>query len=194
MLQKKRCAWVPQGNSLYETYHDTEWGVFVTDEQKLFEFLLLESAQAGLSWETVLKKREAYRQAFKQFDPKKVARFTEQDINRLLENPSIIRNRLKITSAISNAKVFLAIQKEFGSFKNYISTFLHEKIIDGKRKTIQDIPAITKEAALLANDLKQRGFKFFGPTIAYAFLQATGRVNDHTKNCFRYPEIRRLMR
>ncbi len=192
MLQKKRCAWVPQGNSLYETYHDTEWGVFVTDELKLFEFLLLESAQAGLSWETVLKKREAYRQAFKQFNPKKVACFTEQDINRLLENPGIIRNRLKIASAISNAKIFLALQKEFGSFQNYLSTLLGKKIINGKRKTIQDIPAVTKEAELLAKDLKQRGFKFFGPTIAYAFLQATGRVNDHTKDCFRYQEIRRL--
>ncbi len=191
MTPQKRCAWVPADNALYETYHDTEWGVFVTDERKLFEFLLLESAQAGLSWETILKKREAYRKAFAEFDPEKIAHFTKRDIEQLLKNPGIVRHRLKVLSAVSNAKIFLDIQKEFGSFANYLSTLLGKKVIDGKRKTTRDIPAATKEAELLAKDLKRRGCKFFGSVIAYAFLQATGRVNDHTKDCFRYQEISR---
>lgn len=191
---KKRCAWVRPGNTLYETYHDTEWGVPVRDDQVLFEFLILESAQAGLSWETILKKREAYTQAFAHFDSKKVAAFTKQDVRRLMQDTGIVRNRLKIESAIENAKLFLDIQKKYGSFSKYVWSFVSNRPIDNKRQTLEKIPAVTKEAETLSRALKKQGFKFFGPTICYAFMQATGMVNDHTKDCFRYQEIHRLMK
>lgn len=187
----KRCAWVRPDNMLYEKYHDQEWGVWVTNEKILFEFLILESAQAGLSWETILKKRAGYRKAFAHFDPNKVARFTQHDINRLTEDSGIVRHRSKIESAVHNAKIFLALQKEFGSFANYLATLVGQRPLDGKRKIFQDVPTTTPEAVALSQDLKQRGFTFFGPTIAYAFLQAIGRVNDHTTNCFRYQEIKK---
>ncbi|RJQ28839.1 DNA-3-methyladenine glycosylase I [Candidatus Parcubacteria bacterium] len=188
--RKNRCAWVPEGNELYITYHDEEWGVPVFNDRKMFEFLVLESAQAGLSWITVLRKREAYRKAFANFNPVRVARFGQKDIGKLLQNEGIIRNRMKIEAAVNNAKQFLNIQKEFGSFYLYMWEFVNNKQIDGRRKTIKDIPAVSKEAELLAKDMKQRGFKFFGPTICYAHMQAVGMVNDHTINCFRHKKVK----
>jgi len=191
MSSKIRCHWVRDGHKLYEQYHDSEWGVPVHDDRVLFEFLILESAQAGLSWETILKKREGYRKAFAQFDPKKVARFTARDITRLMNDAGIVRNRLKITSAISGAKIFLAIQKEYGSFAAYAWQFVGKKPIDGKCKTMKDVPIVIPEATAFATDMKQRGFKFFGPTICYAYMQAIGMVNDHTTDCFRYQELKK---
>lgn len=165
---KKRCKWVPKGNVLYEKYHDEEWGVPVHDDRILFEFLILESAQAGLSWETVLRKRLAYKKAFANFNVKKVSRFTKRDIAKLMKNAGIIRNHLKIESAISNAKIFLTLQKEYGSFAKYFWSWKG------------------KDAKKLSADMKKRGFRFFGPTICYAYMQAIGMVNDHTPGCFRY--------
>lgn len=170
------------GHTLYEHYHDTEWGVPVHDDQIFFEFLILESAQAGLSWKTILQRREGYRKAFAGFDAKKVAHFTARDIARLMRDAGIIRNRLKINSAINNAQIFLAIQEEFGSFSKYVWGFVGGKVLrssGGPRVT-------SSEATALATDLKRRGFKCFGPTIAYAFLQATGLIDDHASDCFRY--------
>ncbi|MBI3815354.1 MAG: DNA-3-methyladenine glycosylase I [Nitrospinae bacterium] len=187
-FEKARCEW-PTSDPLLVKYHDKEWGVPIENDRKIFEFLVLESAQAGLSWITVLRKREGYRKAFAGFDPKKVAQFTKRDIARLLKNPGIIRNRLKIEATINNAKRFLEIQKEFGSFSKYMWSFVKGKPIDGKRKRLKDLPAITKEAEIWAKDLKKRGFKFLGPTICYAHMQAVGMVNDHTIDCFRYAEI-----
>ncbi len=187
----KRCAWV-KPDPLYEQYHDQEWGVPVYDDQVLFEFLILESAQAGLSWETILKKREAYRRAFAQFNAKKIARFTDADVTRLMNDAGIVRNRLKITSTISGAQIFLSIQKEYGSFAAYAWQFIGGAPIDTKRKTLRDTPTITPEAEAFAKDMKKRGWKFFGPTIAYAYMQATGMVNDHTTDCFRYDEVKKL--
>lgn len=189
--QKNRCAWV-RPDPLYEQYHDREWGVRTYDDRRLFEFLLLESAQAGLSWETILKKRAAYQKAFAHFDPEKVARFGKRDIARLMKDSGIVRNRLKIESAITNARLFLQIQKEFGSFATYLWHFVDNRQLDGKRRTSIDIPAITTEAEALALDLKRRGFKFFGPVIGYAYMQAVGLVNDHTTDCFRYREVKKL--
>ena len=186
---KIRCAWVPAGDSLYAAYHDTEWGVPVFKDQKIFEFLVLESAQAGLSWITVLRKRENYRKAFAGFDPIKVARFSSKDVAQLLTNPGIIRNRLKIEAAINNAQRFLAVQKEFGAFSKYIWGFVNGSPIRNKWKRLSDLPATTKEAEALSQDLKQRGFKFLGATVLYAHMQATGLVNDHTVDCFRYKEL-----
>jgi len=186
MKKINRCAWVPEGNTLYEKYHDEEWGVPVWDDKKMFEFLVLESAQAGLSWITVLKKREAYRKAFANFDPKKVSRFTSVDVERCMKNEGLIRNRMKIEATVNNAKQFLKIQKEFGTFSSYIWGFINKKPIDGKRKSIKEIPAVTSEAEIIAKDLKKRGFSFFGPTICYAHMQAVGMANDHTIDCFRY--------
>lgn len=191
-LLKKRCRWVRPGNSLYEQYHDTEWGVRTYDDRRLFEFLLLESAQAGLSWETILKKRAAYRTAFAHFDPEKVAHFGKRDIDRLMKNSGIVRNRLKIESAISNARLFLEVQKEYGSFAKYLAQFVDGKTIDGRRRTSAEVPVLTTEAEALAKDLKARGFKFFGPIIGYAYMQAIGLVNDHTTDCFRYNEVKKL--
>ncbi len=188
---KVRCSWVKPGDTLYETYHDTEWGVPVYDDAKIFEFLVLESAQAGLSWLTVLKKRENYRQAFAGFDPVKVARFSSHDEQRLLGNAGIIRNRLKIKAAVNNAKHFLSIQKEFGSFSIYIWGFVGGRPIRNHWKTTAELPVKTKEAENLSVDLKRRGFKFLGPTVIYAHMQATGMVNDHCVDCFRYKELSR---
>ncbi|MFZ3031753.1 MAG: DNA-3-methyladenine glycosylase I [Candidatus Moraniibacteriota bacterium] len=186
---KTRCQWVPKGDALYEKYHDEEWGVRTYDDRRLFEFLVLESAQAGLSWATILKKRPAYKKAFAGFDPEKVARFTRRDIERLLKDSSIVRNKLKIEAAISNARLFLDVQKEYGSFATYLAQFVGPEPKEKKRRSFSDIPVYTEEAEKLAEDLKARGFKFFGPIIGYAFMQATGMVNDHTTDCFRYREV-----
>ncbi len=192
MSGKKRCAWAESGNELYIQYHDREWGVPVHEDRKQFEFLILEGAQAGLSWSTVLNKREGYRKAFANFDPVKVARFSEKKIETLIQNPSIIRNRLKITSAVSNARAFLAIQKEYGSFDTYIWAFVGGKPLQNRWKTMAEVPATSPESDALSKDLKQRGLKFVGSTIMYAHLQAAGLVNDHLLSCFRYRECAAL--
>ena len=184
-----RCSWAT--NDLNIPYHDAEWGVPVNDDTKLFEFLILEGAQAGLSWDTILRKRENYRKAFDGFDPVKVARFSEANCAKLLSDEGIIRNRLKIASAVSNAKAFLKVQKEFGSFDTYIWGFVGGKPIDGKRKGFGDVPAKTEVSDGLSKDLRKRGFNFVGSTIMYAFMQATGMVNDHLTTCFRYKEVAR---
>jgi DNA-3-methyladenine glycosylase I len=188
----KRCGWAESGDGLYIDYHDREWGVPVHDDRTQFEFLILEGAQAGLSWATILRKRAAYRQAFAGFDPKKVARFGRRDVARLLRNPGIVRNRLKVEAAVSNARAFLAVQEEFGSFERYIWGFVGGKPLLNRRKTMKDIPATSPESDALSRDLKRRGFKFVGSTIIYAHLQATGLVNDHVLSCFRYRECARL--
>ena len=183
----QRCGWAK--NDLAIRYHDTEWGVPVHDDRKLFEFLILEGAQAGLSWDTILRKRENYRRAFDNFDAKKIARYNEEKIAELLNNEGIIRNRLKISSTIQNAKAFLKIQKEFGSFDKYVWSFVDGKPIVNRRKNLSEVPAKTDVSDKLSKDLKKRGFNFVGSTIMYAFMQATGMVNDHLKSCFRYNEI-----
>ena len=178
-----RCGWCGT-DDLYIKYHDEEWGRLVTDDRLLFELFTLESAQAGLSWITILRKREGYRRAFHGFDANKVAQMTEQDVERLMQDEGIVRNRLKIKSAISNAKLFLAIQKEFGSFYEYTLSFLSErKPIICQRKTLKDIQAVTPESDAMSRDMKKRGAKFFGSTICYAYLQAAGFVNDHLVDC-----------
>lgn len=182
----KRCAWADQGDPLYEQYHDLEWGVPVHDDQTLFEFLILEGAQAGLSWITILRKRDAYRQAFAGFDPEKVARFTPADAEALLQNPGIIRNRLKIAAAINNAQKFLDVQRELGSFSAYQWQFVGGRPIQNAWTSSGQVPAVTPEAIAFSRDLIRRGFKFVGPTIIYAHMQATGMVNDHTTDCFRH--------
>lgn len=179
-----RCQWAE--NPLFHEYHDTEWGVPVHDDKKHFEFLILEAAQAGLSWATILKRREGYRNAFAHFDVKKVAHFTEKDMELLMDNSAIIRNRLKINATINNAKMFLEIQKEFGLFDDYIWAFVKGKPIINKWKSLTEIPAVSPESDALSKDLKKRGFRFVGPTIIYAHMQAVGIVNDHQINCFRY--------
>ena len=190
-ITKRRCEWGTV-SQLYIDYHDNEWGVPIHDDRTLFEFLILEGAQAGLSWETVLKKRENYRKAFSNFDPVKVSRYSDKKVEALMGNKGIIRNRLKITSAINNAKRFLEVRKEFGSFDTYIWQFVNGKPITNRFKSIQEIPATTKESDAMSKDLKKRGFKFVGPTICYAHMQATGMVNDHIVGCFRYKEIKAL--
>lgn len=181
-----RCAWA-QGVSLdYIEYHDKEWGVPVFDDRAQFEFLILEGAQAGLSWSTILNKREGYRKAFAGFDVEKVARFSEKRIEKLLQNPDIVRNRLKVSSAVTNAKAFLAVQKEFGSFSEYVWSFVGGRPIQNRFSKDGDIPATSPESDALSKDLKTRGFKFVGSTIIYAHMQATGMVNDHVTGCFRY--------
>jgi DNA-3-methyladenine glycosylase I len=184
-----RCGWVVGGNELYEAYHDHEWGVPVHDDRKHFEFLILEGAQAGLSWLTILKRREGYRKAFANFDPTKVAKYDQDKIESLMADEGIIRNRLKITSCVNNAKLFLQIQKEFGSFDKYIWKFVKEKPIQNNWKSLKEIPPESNESKALSADLKKRGFKFVGPTIMYAYMQATGLVNDHTADCFRFKSI-----
>ena len=181
-----RCKWAEGVNLDYIEYHDKEWGVPVFDDQVQFEFLILEGAQAGLSWSTILNKREGYRRAFADFDPVKVARFTQKRIEKLLLDPSIVRNRLKVNSAVTNAKAFLAVQEEFGSFSDYIWGFVGGKPLQNKFKKDGDIPATSPESDALSKDLKKRGFKFVGSTIIYAHMQATGMVNDHVVSCFRY--------
>ena len=192
MNKKTICAWVPDENELYRTYHDEEWGVPLFDDKKIFEFLVLESAQAGLSWLTVLRKRENYRKAFKGFDPVKVAKFTQTTIEKLLKDPGIIRNRMKVEAAVNNAKQFLEIQKEFSSFSKYIWGFVDGKPIQNKHRTIKQLPAKTPLAEKIAKDMKKRGFKFLGPTVIYAHMQATGMVNDHTTDCFRYLQVKNI--
>lgn len=183
-----RCDWC-LGDPLYIDYHDTEWGVPVYEDQKLFEFLILEGAQAGLSWLTILRKREGYRKAFAEFDPQKVARFTDRHIEKLLLDPSIIRNRLKVNGAVKNANAFLKVQDEFGSFSNYIWRFTDGKVIVNERRTMKDIPATSPESDAMSKDLKKRGFTFVGSTIMYAHMQATGMVNDHIVRCHRYQSL-----
>jgi DNA-3-methyladenine glycosylase I len=186
---RKRCAWVNVDDPLMLEYHDREWGVPVHDDRKHFEFLILEGAQAGLSWSTVLKKREAYRKAFDHFDPAKVARFTAPRIEKLLQDPGIIRNRLKIESTVRNAKAFLKVQQEFGTFDTYCWRFVGGKPKVNKLTSMQQILATSPESDAFSKDLKQRGFNFVGSTIIYAHMQATGMVNDHLVDCFRYREL-----
>jgi DNA-3-methyladenine glycosylase I len=186
-----RCPW-PGDDPLMMAYHDAEWGVPVHDDRKQFEFLTLEAAQAGLSWRTVLHKREGYRQAFAGFDPEKVARFTPAKIEKLLLNPGIIRNRLKVQAAVNNARLFLKVQEEFGSFDAYIWRFVNGKPIVNHWKSLKQLPATSKESDALSKDLKQRGFKFVGSTVIYAHMQAAGMVNDHLVDCFRRAEIAAL--
>jgi DNA-3-methyladenine glycosylase I len=181
---------VNEQNELYLRYHDEEWGVPVHDDNKLFEMLILEGAQAGLSWETVLKKRGNYRKAFKNFDPKKVAAFNEKDVGELLQNEGIIRNRLKIASAVNNAKIFLEIQKEYGSFDKFIWGYVDNTPVIKGHKTIGEIPSRDETSDRISKDLKKRGMSFVGSTIMYAYMQSIGMINDHTTNCFRYKNLK----
>ena len=182
---KTRCRWAT--DELSAAYHDEEWGVPVHDDRLLFEFLILEGAQAGLSWITILKKRPAYRRAFDRFDPRKVARYNAAKVAALLVNQGIVRNRLKVASAIGNAQAFLAVQKEFGSFDRYIWGFVDGKPVQNRRRAADPLPARTAQSDAMSKDLARRGFKFAGSTICYAFMQAVGLVNDHDVECFRYP-------
>jgi DNA-3-methyladenine glycosylase I len=186
-----RCGWPSSPISI--AYHDREWGVPLKDDRKLFEFLVLDAAQAGLSWEIILRKREGFRAAFDNFDPEKIARYDDKKIKKLLADPGIIRNRLKIESAIGNAKAFLAVQKEFGSFARYIWQFVEGKPKINARRSLKDIPATSPESDAMSKALKKRGFRFVGSTICYAFMQAAGMVNDHAIDCFRHAELARRM-
>ena len=190
---KRRCEW-SGSDPLYIEYHDREWGVPLHDDRRLFEMLILEGAQAGLSWIIILRKREAFREAFDSFDPSRVARFDGRKVRELLSNRGIIRNRLKIQSAVQNARAFLEIREEFGTFDRYAWQFVGNSPIHNRWKKLQEIPARTKESDALSRDLKKRGFKFVGSTICYAFMQAVGMVNDHVIDCFRYREIKRAAR
>jgi DNA-3-methyladenine glycosylase I len=189
---KKRCAWVKETDPLMTEYHDREWGVPVHDDRKHFEFLVLEAAQAGLSWSTILKRREGYRRAFAGFDPKKVARFTDKRIARLVQDESIIRNRMKIEAAVNNARRFLAVSEEFGSFDAYCWRFVDGRPLVNRWKGMGDIPATSPQSDAFSKDLKSRGFSFVGSTIIYAHMQAVGMVNDHLVDCFRYSELTAL--
>jgi DNA-3-methyladenine glycosylase I len=189
--RKNRCGWCGK-DPLYVAYHDQEWGVPVFDDRTLFEFLVLEGAQAGLSWSTILKKRDGYRRAFDGFDPEVVARYGARKIASLLANPDIVRNRLKVASAIDNARAFLAVQEEKGSFTNYVWSFVDGRPVRNAWRSLDEIPATTPLAETISKDLKRRGFRFVGPTIMYAHMQATGMVNDHLVDCFRYPEVSAL--
>lgn len=191
-MKKERCEWLyAHGDpfELYVSYHDKEWGVPVHDDRLLFEFLILEGAQAGLSWATILKKRANYRLAYDNFEPEKVALYDKAKQEELLQNCGIVRNRLKVSAAIANARAFLEVQKEFGSFDSYIWQFVNGKTINNCRRSLKEIPATSKESEAMSKDLKKRGFKFVGSTICYAFMQAVGMVNDHTLNCFRYRQL-----
>ncbi len=192
MKTVKRCSWVGTGKDFYDHYHDTEWGVPVHDDQHLFEMLILEGAQAGLSWETILKRREGYRKAFRKFDVRKVARMTDEELEKLMHDEGIIRNRLKIFGARKNALAFIAIQKEFGSFDAYLWRFVGGKPLQNKRTGLGDIPATTPESDALSKDLKKRGMTFVGSTIIYAYMQGIGMVNDHAIGCFRHKECAKL--
>ena len=195
MIKKpqEHCGW-PNKNPLMIKYRDKEWGVPVYDDRKLFELLILEGTQAGLNWEMILKKRENYCEAFHNFDPVKIACYSKKDVKRLLSNPGIIRNRLKIEATIINAKKFLQIQKEFRSFDKYIWQFVGSKPIKHAFKSLSELPSTTKESDAMSKDLKKRGFKFIGSTICYAFMQAVGMVNDHFVNCFRYDKVSKIKR
>ncbi len=185
---KTRCTWAGT-EPIYIKYHDTEWGVAVHDDRRLFEFLILEGAQAGLSWLTILKKRPNYIKAFDNFDPRKVAAYNPRKVKELISNAGIIRNRLKIEATIQNARSFLAVQQEFGSFDKYIWQFVGGKTLKNSWNSVAEIPAQSEASAAMSSDLKKRGFKFVGPTICHAFMQATGLVNDHTVDCYRYEEV-----
>ena len=187
-MEKHKCGWC-LGDDLYESYHDEEWGVPVYDDAKLFEFLILETFQAGLSWITILRKRENFRKAFDDFDYKKIAQYNQNKINVLIQDAGIIRNKLKIHATITNAKAFMKIQEEFGSFSKYIWGFVNGKPIKNKLKSYKEAPANTALSDAISKDLKSRGFKFVGSTVVYAHMQATGMVNDHEYNCFRYHEV-----
>ena len=187
MTSKPRCTWA--SDELSVVYHDEEWGVPVHDDRRFFEFLILEGAQAGLSWITILKKRPAYRAAFDRFDPRKVARYDDAKIAALLANDGIVRNRLKVRAAVRNAQAFLALQKEFGSFDEYVWQFVGGKPLINRRRRHGDLPARTEQSDAMSKDLAKRGFTFVGSTICYAFMQATGMVNDHLVDCFRYKEL-----
>jgi len=186
----KKCSWA-LSSPLEERYHDLEWGVPVHDDRLLFEFLILEGAQAGLSWVTILKKREKYRKVFDNFQPGIIARYDDDKINSLLANPGIVRNKLKVNSTVINAKAFLDVQESFGSFDEYIWLFVDHRPLHNAWKTAADIPVSTRLSELMSKDLKKKGFKFAGSTICYAFMQATGMVNDHTVDCFRYKDIKK---
>jgi DNA-3-methyladenine glycosylase I len=186
---KARCPWGDK-HDLYRAYHDEEWGVPVHDDRRMFEFIILEGAQAGLSWDTILQKREGYRAAFDQFDPEKIARYTAKKIASLLVNPGIVRNRLKIEAAVTNARAFLAVQEEFGSFDPYIWQFVGHKTKQNAWRDMKDCPTSTPESDAMSKDLKRRGFKFVGTTICYAHMQAVGMVNDHLVSCFRHRQLR----
>jgi len=187
-----RCGWAGDTSLAYIEYHDREWGVPVRDDQTQFEFLLLEGAQAGLSWSTILNKREGYRKNFADFDPNKVARFTAKRVEKILQDPGIVRNKLKVTSAVTNARAFLEIQDEFDGFCNYIWGFVDDKPKQNRFRTMAEVPATSPESDALSKDLKKRGFKFVGSTIIYAHMQATGLVNDHVIGCFRHKECKAL--
>ena len=187
--EKTRCPWCLKFDE-YIDYHDKEWGVPVHDDRTHFEFLILEGAQAGLSWSTVLKKREGYRKAFAQFDPVKVSRFTDARVTKILEDPGVIRNKLKVNAAVNNAKRFLEVQKEFGSFDRYIWSFVNDKPIINKWKAVSEVPATTKESDALIKDLIKRGFKFVGSTVIYAHMQACGLVNDHLVDCWKHKTVK----
>lgn len=188
-LPKKRCSW-SDNSEIYQAYHDEEWGVPLHDERALFEFLTLEGAQAGLSWITILKKRESYREAFDNFEVERVARYDERKIESLLQNSGIVRNRLKVHSTVLNAQKFLAVQEEFGSFDQFIWRFVDGKPVQNHRTSLSNVPASTAVSDAMSKELKRRGFKFVGSTICYAFMQATGMVNDHTTDCFRYKQLK----
>jgi DNA-3-methyladenine glycosylase I len=185
----RRCEWAAEGDSLYVAYHDEEWGVPSHDDRHLFELLTLEGAQAGLSWATILRKREGYQAAFQQFDPDLVARFDRRRIERLLRDPRIVRNRLKIESTVNNARRVLEAREEFGSFDTYVWQFVGGAPIVGRRRKLGELPAETAQSMSMSKDLKRRGFRFVGPTVCYAFMQAAGLVNDHVITCFRYREL-----
>ncbi len=190
----KRCTWPLKGNALYLTYHDTEWGVPAWDDRTQFEFLILEGAQAGLSWSTILNKREGYRAAFAEFDPERIARFGKRELTRLMKDPGIVRNRLKIEAAISNARAYLEFQEKQGGFAEHLWSFVGGKPIQNGFRETKQVPATSPESDALSKDLKKRGFKFVGSTIIYAHMQATGMVNDHLVSCFRYRECREMAR
>jgi DNA-3-methyladenine glycosylase I len=191
-MSKTRCQWVSNGSPLDLEYHDSEWGVPLRDDQRLFEFITLEGAQAGLSWATILKKREGYRRAFHDFDAVRIARYNRRSVERLMNDTGIVRNRLKIESTISNAKAFLELQQSEGSFADYLWSFVDGLPIDAGRRRIKDLPASTDISDAMSKDLKKHGFRFVGGTICYAFMQAAGLVNDHTVDCFRHAEVRRM--
>ncbi len=189
-MEKKRCAWAGANFQAYIDYHDHEWGVPVHDDKIHFEFLILEGAQAGLSWSTILRKREGYRKAFADFEVKAVAHFSPGEIEMLIQNPEIVRNKLKISAAVNNARCFMEVQKEFGSFDAYVWSFVDHEVIQNSWKSMSEVPATTPESDKLSKDLKKRGFKFVGSTIIYAYMQSMGMVNDHTVDCFRHAPLR----
>jgi DNA-3-methyladenine glycosylase I len=189
VTDRRRCPW-GDSHPLYVPYHDREWGTPLHEDRRLFELLVLEGAQAGLSWLTILKKRDAYRKAFHGFDPREVARYDAKKVARLLGDDGIIRNRLKIAAAITNARAFLAVQREFGSFDAYVWRFVGGKPIQNRRRSVKEVPARTAESDAMSGELRKRGFRFVGSTICYAFMQAAGMVNDHLVSCFRYREVR----